>query len=60
MSLSTDREKLHTSAYFLVRRSGFLSSALGRPFFRSAYSVYKRDVEDDLNPIACGRENELH
>ncbi len=51
MSLSTDRGNPLLSAYSLVKRSGFLETSLGRRFFKSAYFVYKRYAEDDLQDL---------
>ena len=39
------------SAYSLVRRSGFLQTSVGRRLFKSAYFLYKRYVEDDLEDL---------
>ena len=38
-------------AYSLVRRSGFLRTSLGRRLFKSAYFLYKRYLEDDLQHL---------
>ncbi|MGB2663782.1 MAG: FkbM family methyltransferase [Candidatus Acidiferrum sp.] len=38
-------------AYSLVRRSGFLRTSLGRRLFKSAYFLYKRYLEDDLQDL---------
>jgi FkbM family methyltransferase len=51
MSLSTGRENLLLSAYSQVRRSGLLRTSLGRRLFKSAYFLYKRYVEDDLQDL---------
>jgi FkbM family methyltransferase len=51
MKLSTYRGNPLLSAYSLVKRSGFLETSLGRRFFKSAYFVYKRYVEDDLEDL---------
>ncbi len=51
MSLSTDRKNLLLSAYSQVRRTGFLSTSLGRRLFKSAYFLYKRWIEDDLRDL---------
>jgi len=38
-------------AYSLARRSGFLRTSLGRRLFKSAYFLYKRYIEDDLQDL---------
>ena len=50
MSFSTDRNPF-VSAYSLARRSGFLNTSLGRRLFKSAYFLYKRYLEDDLQDL---------
>lgn len=65
MNLSTDRGNPLLSAYSLVRRSGFLRTSLGRRMFKSAYFLYKRYIEDDLEdfvhafPALIGEGNVL-
>jgi FkbM family methyltransferase len=65
MSNSTERGSALLKAYSLVRRSGFLRTALGRRLFKSAYFLYKRYIEDDLRgllisfPELAGRGNIL-
>jgi protein-L-isoaspartate O-methyltransferase len=51
MNLSTDQGNPLLSAYSLVKRSGFLRTSLGRRLFRSAYFLYKRYIEDDLQDL---------
>ena len=51
MNLTTDRGNPLLSAYSLVRRSGFLRTSLGRRLFKSAYFLYKRYIEDDLQDL---------
>jgi FkbM family methyltransferase len=51
MNLSGDRGNPFLIAYSLARRSGFLSTALGRRLFKSAYFLYKRYIEDDLRDL---------
>jgi len=51
MSVSTDWARPLVSAYSLVRRSGFLQTSLGRRLFKSAYFLYKRYLEDDLQEL---------
>ncbi len=51
MNLSTERGNPLLSAYSLVRRSGFLRTSLGRRLFKSAYFLYKRYIEDDLQDL---------
>jgi SAM-dependent methyltransferase len=51
MNLSDDRRNPFLIAYSLVRRTGFLQTALGRRIFKSAYFLYKRYVEDDLRDL---------
>jgi FkbM family methyltransferase len=51
MKLSTYPGNPLLSAYSLVKRSGFLETSLGRRFFKSAYFVYKRYFEDDLEDL---------
>ncbi len=51
MNLSTDGRNPLLSAYSLVRRSGFLQTSVGRSLFKSAYFLYKRYIEDDLEGL---------
>jgi FkbM family methyltransferase len=51
MKLSTYPGNPLLSAYSLVKRSGFLETSVGRRFFKSAYFVYKRYFEDDLEDL---------
>jgi FkbM family methyltransferase len=51
MNTSTDPANPLLTAYSLARRSGFLQTALGRRVFRSAYFLYKRYVEDNLQDL---------
>ena len=51
MKLSTYPGNPLLSAYSLVKRSGFLETFVGRRFFKSAYFVYKRYFEDDLENL---------
>lgn len=51
MNLSNDRRNPFLIAYSLVRRTGFLSTSLGRRLFKSAYFLYKRWIEDDLRDL---------
>jgi FkbM family methyltransferase len=51
MKLSAAGESTLLGAYSLVRRSGFLGTALGRWCFKSAYFLYKRYIEDDLRDL---------
>lgn len=51
MSFSTERVNPLLRAYSLVRRSGFLQTSLGRRLFKSAYFLYKRYIEDDLEDL---------
>jgi FkbM family methyltransferase len=51
MKLSTYRGNPLLSAYSFVKRSGFLETSLGRRFFKSAYFIYKRYFEDDLEDL---------
>jgi FkbM family methyltransferase len=51
MNLSADAGNPLLTAYSLVKRSGFLQTALGRSVFRSAYFLYKRYIEDDLQDL---------
>jgi FkbM family methyltransferase len=51
MNISTDPGNPLLRAYSLVRSSGFLRTSLGRRLFRSAYFLYKRYVEDDLQDL---------
>ncbi len=51
MSISTAQESILTGAYSLVRRSGLLETSVGRRLFSSAYFLYKRYVEDDLQDL---------
>jgi FkbM family methyltransferase len=48
MNLPADQRNPFLSAYSLVRRSGLLRTTLGRYFFKSAYFLYKRYIEDEL------------
>jgi FkbM family methyltransferase len=45
--------------YSLVRRSGLLETAIGRELFRSAYFLYKRYIEDDLQGLVDSRPDLL-
>jgi FkbM family methyltransferase len=45
------QENLLTSAYSILRRSGMLETAAGRRWFTSAYFLYKRYIEDDLQDL---------
>jgi FkbM family methyltransferase len=51
MNLSTEERSPLLIAYSLARRSGFLRTSLGRRFFKSAYFLYKRYIEDDLRDL---------
>lgn len=51
MSFWTDRRSPFASAYSLARRSGFLNVPLGWRLFKSAYFLYKRYIEDDLQDL---------
>jgi FkbM family methyltransferase len=51
MKLSTYQGNPLLSAYSLVKRSGFLETSLGRRLFKSAYFIYKRYFEDDLEDL---------
>lgn len=65
MTTSREEENPFIKAYSLVRRSGFLETSLGRRLFKSAYFLYKRYLEDDLQdmlqafPSLVGGENIL-
>lgn len=51
MSLSANYGNILIRAYSLVRRTGFLCTPFGRKLFKSAYFLYKRHVEDDLQEL---------
>jgi FkbM family methyltransferase len=51
MSLSADQSNAFLSAYSFVKRTRFLETPLGRRLFRSAYFLYKRYVEDNLQEL---------
>jgi FkbM family methyltransferase len=51
MNISTEPGNPLLRAYSLVRRSGVLRTALGRRLFKSAYFLYKRYIEDDLQAL---------
>ena len=51
MNLSKERVNPLLNAYSLVRRSGVLRTSLGRRLFKSAYFLYKRYIEDDLQDL---------
>jgi FkbM family methyltransferase len=51
MSLWTERRSPFAAAYFFARRSGFLNNLLGQRLFKSAYFVYKRYIEDNLQKL---------
>ena len=51
MNLSSDRGNPLLNAYSLARRSGFLRTSFGRRLFKSAYFLYKRYIEDDLDDL---------
>jgi protein-L-isoaspartate O-methyltransferase len=57
MNLSTDRRNPLLIAYSLVKRSGFLQTSVGCRLFKSAYLLYERYIEDDLEGLvrACPR-----
>lgn len=48
MSISQAQERILTSAYSAVRRTGALNTAPGRALFLRAYFLYKRFAEDNL------------
>jgi FkbM family methyltransferase len=51
MSISTEQGNPLLRAYSLVRRSGVLQTSVGRRLFKSAYFLYKRYIEDDLQEM---------
>src|SRR6516225_1003914 len=51
MSISAARQNSLLTAYSFVRRSGFLDTGVGRRLFRSAYFLYKRYLEDNLEDL---------
>jgi len=51
MNNSTERVNPLVRAYSLVRRSGAIQTSLGRRLFKSAYFLYKRYLEDDLQDL---------
>jgi FkbM family methyltransferase len=51
MNISSAPENALLRAYSLVRRSGVLRTAVGRRLFKSAYFLYKRYIEDDLQDL---------
>ena len=51
MNLTTSRRNPLLSAFSLVKRSSFLRTSLGRRLFKSAYFLYKRNIEDDLEDM---------
>jgi FkbM family methyltransferase len=51
MNLSAEAGNPLLTAYSLVKRTGFLQTALGRSVFRSAYFLYKRYIEDNLQDL---------
>ena len=54
MSVSI-RNQLLMGTYSLANRSGLLETAIGRELFRSAYFLYKRYIEDDLQGLLSSR-----
>jgi FkbM family methyltransferase len=51
MSISTECGNPFLSAYSLASRLGFLRISIGRRLFKSAYFLYKRYIEDDLQDL---------
>jgi FkbM family methyltransferase len=51
----TKFEEFLTGSYSLVRRSGILTTSIGRGSFRSAYFLYKRYLEDLLSELVKSR-----
>ena len=51
MNISAERVNPLVRAYSLVRRSGVLRTSFGRRLFKSAYFLYKRYIEDDLEDL---------
>jgi FkbM family methyltransferase len=59
MSIFPTRDGLLMSSYSLVRRSGLLETSAGCRLFRSAYLLYKRYIEDDLQELVRSRPSLL-
>jgi methyltransferase, FkbM family len=59
MSVST-LDQVLMGSYSLVRRSGLLETPIGRKLFRSAYFLYKRYIEDDLQSLVGSRPALVH
>jgi FkbM family methyltransferase len=55
MSIFPTRDGLLMSSYSLARRSGLLETSAGLRLFRSAYFLYKRYIEDDLQELVRSR-----
>jgi FkbM family methyltransferase len=51
MKISTEPGNPLLRAYSLVRRLGGLQTSVGRRLFKSAYFLYKRYIEDDLEDL---------
>jgi FkbM family methyltransferase len=51
MSISIEQGSVFLKTYSLARRSGFLDTSLGRRLFKTAYFLYKRCIEDDLQAL---------
>jgi FkbM family methyltransferase len=51
MAISREEVNPFIRAYSLVRRSGLLQTSVGRRLFKSAYFLYKRYLEDDLQDL---------
>jgi FkbM family methyltransferase len=51
MNISAEWGNPFIRAYSLARRSGFLGTSFGRRLFKSAYFLYKRYLEDDLQDL---------
>jgi FkbM family methyltransferase len=51
MNLPGDRANPFLIAYSLLKRSGLLRTSIGRRLFKSAYFLYKRYIEDDLQNL---------
>jgi FkbM family methyltransferase len=55
VSISKAQASALTGVYSLARKSGLLSTYLGRALFTYSYGVYKRYLEDPFYPLACRR-----
>jgi protein-L-isoaspartate O-methyltransferase len=51
MNISAAQGSAFVGAYYLARHSGLLETSFGRRLFKSAYFLYKRYIEHDLQEL---------